>query len=96
MLVEVVCSVDKFHAMAMLQKTDKSTKLTNQQNLKTETLGLECAMCVHSIHLIPLPSHTDVVTYGLCTLPDTDLDPNPGTDLRPKNRYSSDWGSESK
>ena len=84
MFVEVVCSVVKFHAMAMLQKTDKSTKFKNGN------LGLECAMCVHSIHLVPLPSHTDVVTYGLFTLPDTDLDPNPGTDLRPKNRYSSD------
>ena len=33
--------------------------------------------------------------YGLFTLPDTDSDPNPGTDICPKNTYSSDWGSES-
>ena len=29
---------------------------------------------------------------GLFTLPDSDSDPNPGTDFHSKNGYSSDWG----
>ena len=33
--------------------------------------------------------------HGLFTLPDTDSDLNPGTDIHPKNGYSHDGGSES-
>ena len=34
-----------------------------------------------------------LMVYGLCTLPDTDLDPDPGRDIRPKNGYSNYQGS---
>ena len=36
-----------------------------------------------------------VQSDGLFILPDTDSDPDPDTDIRPKNGYSSDWGSGS-
>ena len=41
--------------------------------------------------VVLFPCHSD----GLSALPDTDLDPNLGTDIRPKNGYCSDWRSES-
>ena len=31
--------------------------------------------------------------YGLITLPDTDSDPDPGSDMHPRNGNSNDWGS---
>ena len=34
-------------------------------------------------------------SYGLFTLPYTELDHHPGTDIRSKNGYSNDWGSGS-
>ena len=33
--------------------------------------------------------------YGFFTLPDTDLDPDPATDMHPNNGYNNDWGSGS-
>ena len=37
----------------------------------------------------------ELASVSLLTFPDADSDTNAGTDIRPKNVYSSDWGSES-
>ena len=61
---------------------------------------LEASYVIRKVRCKPLLygqlSETIFDCNGLFTLPDTDSNPDPRTDIHPKNRCSSDWGSGSR